>query len=128
MQYELLVDKYTRQARRQPKYELKTFYGQLQHIYAIRLPGPCEDLRLEAPVTVILATIRNCVVDKADAYGHGLSGNLDIRYYSNDGAIDVVDVTSVQCLVGRIRDRNKWAIIDRSGPLARALYVENESM
>lgn len=28
--------------------------------------------------------------------------------------IEVVDMTSVQCLVGRVKDRKKWAIVDRS--------------
>jgi hypothetical protein len=123
LQYELLVDKYARQAHRKPEYELRTFYGQVQNVYAIQFPVPCEDLGfMNAPFTIILAAIRNCVVEEASSQLR----NLDIQYYSTDGALHVVDVTSVQCLVGRIRDRNKWAIIDRSGSLVRALYTELE--
>jgi hypothetical protein len=37
------------------------------------------------------------------------------------GRLDVVDVTCLQCLVGRVKDNNRWAIIDRSGHLVRAV-------
>lgn len=52
------------------------------------------------------------------------SSPLDIHYYTRDGPIEVVDITTIQRLVGRIRDRDRWAIIDRSGSLSRALYIE----
>jgi hypothetical protein len=36
-----------------------------------------------------------------------------------------MDLNCVQCLVGRVRLANgNWAILDRSGVLARALYVD----
>jgi hypothetical protein len=40
------------------------------------------------------------------------------------GQLDVVDITCVQCLVGQMKDGNMWAILDRSGVLARAVHVE----
>jgi hypothetical protein len=121
-QYEMLVDKYTRQASRQPEYELQTFYGQLQHIYVIHFATASNDLGLDNATTIILAAIRACVLDNIDPQLR----RLDIRHYSTEGAMHVVDITSVQCLVSRIRDRNKWAIVDRSGSLARGLYIEND--
>jgi hypothetical protein len=117
----MLVDRYARQPSRRSEYELQTFYGQLQHIYVIRFPEPLRDLGFESPVTVMLAAVRTCILDHTDPQLLG----LDVRFSSNHGALHVVDITSVQCLVGRIRDRGKWAIIDRSGHLARALYVED---
>lgn len=118
----MFVDKYARQARRQPEYELRTFYGQLQHIYLIQFPGACGDLGLNQASTIILASIRTCVLDNPVPQLEC----LDVKFYSAEGAVHIIDVTSLQCLVGRIRDRNRWAIIDRSGSLARALYVEFE--
>jgi hypothetical protein len=117
----MLVDRYARQPSRRPEYELQTFYGQLQHIYAVRFLAACGDLGLKDSTIILLAAIRTCILDASDPQFQG----LDIRLYSNEGALHIVDVTSLQCLVGRIRDRDKWAIIDRSGQLARALYVEN---
>jgi hypothetical protein len=118
-QYELLVDRYARQPHRRPDYQLQTFYGQLQNIFVVRLDTPCRDLGLVNASTIILAAIRNCHLDDVDPQLQG----LDVRFYSSEGPLHVVDITSVQCSVGRIRDRNQWAIIDRSGTLARALYV-----
>ena len=37
-----------------------------------------------------------------------------IYYYKNFGIDEVVDLNALQCVVGRIRDRDKWAVIDRS--------------
>jgi hypothetical protein len=121
LQYEMLVDKHARKPSRRPHYELRTFYGQLQHIYVVRFLESCRDLGFHNPISVILAVIRTCVIDNTDPQLLG----LDIRFTSNEGALDVVDITNLQCLVGRIRDRDKWAIIDRSGNLARALYVDD---
>jgi hypothetical protein len=118
----MLVDKYARQARRTPKYELQTFFGQLCHIFLVRFPVTvCADLGLDAGAVIILAIIKTCVLDDPDPQLQG----LDVHFYSLEGAVHVIDITSVQCLVGRIRDRNRWAIIDRSGCLARAIYVED---
>jgi hypothetical protein len=117
----MLVDKYARQARRRPEYELQTFYGQLQHIYLVRFKEACPDLGLSDASTIFLAAIRTCTPNNPDPQLQG----LDIHFYSSEGAIHVVDITSLQCLVGRIWDRSMWAIIDRSGSLARALYVED---
>lgn len=53
---------------------------------------------------------------------------LDIHSFSKErDSLEVVDITSVQCLVGRIKyQKDNWAIIDRSGKLARAMYREGE--
>jgi len=43
-------------------------------------------------------------------------------YYKEEGRLEVVDMTSVQCLVGRVKVGNKWAIIDRSTTLSQPFY------
>ena len=51
---------------------------------------------------------------------------LDIHLYSHEGSLDFIDVTSIQALVGRVPCSNagpKWAVVDRSGALARAVSV-----
>jgi len=30
----------------------------------------------------------------------------------------------IQCVVGRVEDRLKWGLVDRSGPLAHAVFAE----
>ena len=72
-------------------------------------------LKLGDNTEIVLAAIRACEISKS----HDV---LDIHYYMRDGQLDVVDVTSIQALVGRIKDEGQWAIVDRSGALARAVF------
>jgi len=116
VQYETLVDKYARQKKQQPEYEMKTFYGQLQHILVVSLPSDAG-LRISEPTVHILASIKTCKVERSNAA-------LDIHYYSKLGGLDILDITCIQCIVGRIScANNSWAIIDRSGDLACTFYV-----
>ena len=118
----MLVDKYARRAHRQPEYELQTFYGRLEHIFVVQFKGrgPYPGRRQGDAHTLFLVAIRTCTLDQPDPQLQA----LDIHCYSSEGPLHVVDIMSLQCLVGRIWDRNRWAIIDRSGSLARALYIE----
>ena len=101
-----------------PEFELKTFYGQIQQIFLIPIPG-APDLHLEKPETIILASIKNSPIERHDVNG------LDIHYYRNeDGYTEVVDISAIQCLVARVFDRGWWTILDRSGKLARAEAVD----
>lgn len=68
---------------------------------------------------VVLAVIRSVKIEEDHP-------RLDIHYYSEEGALDIVDVTTVQCLVGRVYDRGRWGIFDRSGSLSRAMYTEDD--
>ena len=48
-----------------------------------------------------------------------------MHYYQNeDGYTELIDISAIQCLVGRVFDRGWWTIMDRSGKLARAEAVE----
>ncbi|KAJ7716634.1 hypothetical protein B0H16DRAFT_1469994 [Mycena metata] len=102
VRYEMLEDKHMRKRKREPEFELKTYYGQLTHIYRVHFPQKCKAMHIEDETTYILAAIRNY-----------------IHFYSRYGGLDVIDITSVQCLIGRVKDlSDDWAIIDRSGSLA----------
>ncbi|KAF8259668.1 hypothetical protein EI94DRAFT_1706931 [Lactarius quietus] len=102
--YVMLVDRFAHMHHRKPKLEPQTFY----------------DARVNPQKLIILATIRNCKVkDPGPAELEG----LDIHVYSAIGSLDLVNVTSIQALVGRVEyrvDGGGWAIINRSGSLTRA--------
>src|SRR5687767_15166162 len=110
----MLVDIHASLRHVQPEWRQVTFYGQLHHIYLIQLDGPRPQLKLAAEsTTIIMAAIRNCkTIDNI-----GIDG-LDFHFYSDTGSMHVIDITSIQALVGRVRDENLWAIVDRSGSLA----------
>lgn len=118
----MLVDIHARRKRQAPKFVLQTFYGQLQHIFVVKFRDACRDLGLTEPTTIILAAIRNCVLEPDEPALQG----LDIHFYSKTGSLDIVDILNVQSLVGRVKDGQRWAIIDRSGSLARAVFNEEQ--
>ncbi|KAL6308889.1 hypothetical protein BKA93DRAFT_815202 [Sparassis latifolia] len=116
VRYEVLVDKNARFHRRRVALEMHTFYGQLQHIFAVRL-APSQPLQLTEPTTLILATIKSCRIERSH-------NTLDIYFFSDTGAVDVIDISCIQCVISRVPDGDHWAIIDCSGSLARAVYAD----
>lgn len=121
----MYVDKFARHQRHTPEFELRTFYGQIQHIYTVHFENPTALATLQLlHDTVSLAAVQPCILDgPSDLHG------LDIHFYSRMGALDIVDITTLQCVVGRVRDTQPgtWGIIDRSGTLARALSTAEDS-
>ncbi|KAI0638582.1 hypothetical protein C8Q77DRAFT_1188451 [Trametes polyzona] len=111
VRYELLVDRNARFRNQRVILEPRTFYGQLQNIIVLELPFTATG----ESQTLVLGVIQRCEVTEEIA-------SLDVHYYERMGAVEVVDITTVQCVVGRIRDRNRWAVIDRSGALSRAIF------
>ena len=114
----MLVDRYAHMRRRKLVLEPQTFYGQLEHLYLINFV--CSDTRVDPQQPIILAAIRNCKIK--DLQPTELE-RLDIHIYNMTGGLDLVNVTSIQALVGRVKytvDGGGWAIIDQSGSLACA--------
>ena len=69
----------------------------------LELP-PAPQLKLTEPTTLILALVQEAKAELKD----------DIYFYKEFGAEEVVDLETVQCVVGRVKNGGKWAIIDRS--------------
>jgi len=114
----MLIDKNARYRNKPVELEPAVFFGQLQHIFVVHLQASAK-LKLKQPTTLILAAIRTCadITTKNDT--------MDIKYYSRDGHLEVVDISCIQCVVGRLKDGNDWAIIDRSGAAARPVFVDD---
>jgi len=47
-----------------------------------------------------------------------------ILFYLQTGALDLIDVKCIQCVVGHIEDRGRWGLVDRSGLLAHAVFTD----
>lgn len=82
---------------------MQNFFGQLNRILLLELPS-AQRLNLDRPTTVIVALIQEVKATLRNG----------IYYYKDFGVDEVVDLGTLQCVVGRIRDRDEWAIIDRS--------------
>jgi hypothetical protein len=114
----MLVDKNARYPKRPVVLEPHTFFGQLQHIFLINLMPP-PGLGLGEKTTLVLAAIRTCADPRMRAENN-------IYYYSREGHLEAVDMECVQRLVGRVKDGNEWAIIDRSEGIARPAFVNED--
>ena len=90
-----------------------TFYGQLQHIFVVKMPPACQ-LGVSKPEILIFGAILTCDIEGKN--------DLDMNYYKIYGRTEVVDIMTVQCLMGHVKDHGSWIIIDRSGNLARATF------
>jgi hypothetical protein len=116
--YQLLVDKYAHVKRKKPEFELRNFFGQLLRIFVVDVPVPLQGLQgaegaeepdeedAVQPTQWIYAVIRSVKITETDSFS--------INYYEEMGEIEIVDLEMIQCVIGRIRDRNRWAIVDRS--------------
>ncbi|KAI0714182.1 hypothetical protein C8T65DRAFT_573761 [Cerioporus squamosus] len=118
VRYEALVDRNARHRNAVVQLQRATFYGCLEHILAVNCP-PIPGSSHHTSEMLLFAVVRTCEIEETHS-------SLDIHYYSKETTLDVLDITTIQCLVGRIRDRGRWAITDRSGALSRAIYDEDE--
>ena len=103
LQYTLYVDRYARHRRKTPNFKEKTFFGQLKCILVLELPA-APRLDLVRPTTLILALIQEVKATLKDG----------IYFYKEFGVEEVVDLKTVQCVVGRVKCRGEWAIVDQS--------------
>ena len=103
LQYTQLTDWHACHPRKTLDFEYQNFFGQLNCILLLELL-PAQWLNLEKPTTVIIALIWEV---KA-------TSRTGIYYHKNFGVNEVVDLDTLQCVVRRIWDQDKWAIIDQS--------------
>ncbi|KAF6752310.1 hypothetical protein DFP72DRAFT_1134095 [Ephemerocybe angulata] len=119
VRYDNLVDENARRFHGKTKLLATTSYGQLNYVYLIKIP-PAADIKIATTTYVALAVIAQC--DRPVQHRSG----LDIHVYTKLRASEVVDIATVQALVGRVRWENQFAIFDRSGDLARAVFAEGD--
>ncbi|KAF8868361.1 hypothetical protein BD779DRAFT_1452035, partial [Infundibulicybe gibba] len=110
VKYILEVDQNRRHKNRQPDFVEQVFYGQVIHFITFQLPPTCPfaptDLDCPGqPTTLVLAAIAPIKATSFDEFG--------MPSYTGLGPIEVVDVLTIQCVVGRVKDNRTWTIIER---------------
>ena len=102
---------------REPAFKGTEYFGQLKKILVVGVP-PGVVPAITRPKKVILAIIGPRETTNETSLG--------IPYYTEHTKVTprAVDMNTVMCLVGRIKDRGRWAIVDRSGDMARAEFIE----
>ena len=102
--------------RMMPQFEATECFGQLRSILRFDLPAGIAPSVTET-TTLVLAIVRSTEVS--------YKTSLKIPYYNDLGRLEAVDMSTVMCVVGRVKDhRGRWAIIDWSGKSARADFTE----
>lgn len=80
-----------------------------------------EELQTDKPETLILAVIQNAKV----ARNRDAAGALAYKKSQDGlGALETVDLATIQCSIGRFADRQHWVLVDRSGPYAQPTFHE----
>jgi hypothetical protein len=103
--------RYAHQQNWTPEFELQDFFGQILCFLIVNIP-PSPEHSIEAK-SFIYAAIHEVRISEP------ATDRCRINYYQDLGPMVLVDLDQVKCVVGCIRDRNKWAIIDQSGPLVQ---------
>jgi hypothetical protein len=93
------IDKNTRYRNKRVELETRSFYGQLLRVLVIKEPREAKN--------ILLAVVQSIKVDKTPGGGN-------TTFYKEMGPSYVVDLNTVEGVVGRIRDRGCWAIVDRA--------------
>lgn len=84
--------------------EPRIFFGQVLRFLVVEIPeSPREGIDAD---TFIYAAIRQANITEP------ANSHCPINYYKELGRVELVDLNMVQCLVGRIWDRDRWAIVD----------------
>ena len=86
------------------KFELRDFFGQLLRLLIISIPESQSD-RVQ-PQMLVYALIKPVKLIDLTADG--------IKYYKYFGSMEFIDLNQVKCVIGRIMDRGRWAIVDCS--------------
>jgi hypothetical protein len=109
-QYEATVDRNAKAKNKPVEMVPGTFFGELQRIVKIDVPATPQ-LNLKEPQTLFYAIVKQC---------NATQSKQGFWEYKELGGLEAIDIGFVQCVVGRVFDRGKWVIIDRSGSLAHA--------
>ncbi|KAF8883872.1 hypothetical protein BD779DRAFT_1405059, partial [Infundibulicybe gibba] len=96
VKYTLEVDRNMCYRNRPVDFEKRSYYGQVIHFLVLSLPS-----------TLILAAITPIKPMTQSANG------LRMPSYTELGPIEVVDASTIDCVVGRVKDRHTWTIIER---------------
>ncbi|KAL5635302.1 hypothetical protein ACGC1H_004176 [Rhizoctonia solani] len=110
IRYALLVDRHSHHRNVNSDLQPSNQYGQLEHIFALPLKPKSPANRSSEKRTLLLALISEAPVLVEDTYEYKV-----ISYAK--GALksgEIVDAKTIQCVLGRVLDRGRYWIIDRS--------------
>ena len=101
-----MIDEYEDEPGRPARDKQIVCYGQVQSYIHVTLPAePCLKTNHDSPVILALVTL--CKTNGKDA-------SLAPVWYQEMGKVRAFDITTIDCVIGRVKVGNHWGIIDRS--------------
>ncbi|QRW18748.1 Transposase family Tnp2 protein [Rhizoctonia solani] len=109
--YKLMVDQDAELVLVSKRLEEESQYGKLQHVFVLTIPPKTPKINpaLKKNQYLLLAQIYKALIKS-----NKIEDKKLIWYKGKLGTGEVVDVSTIQCAVGRIKDGNRWWIVDRS--------------
>ena len=96
-------------------------YGQLLNLYILHLPQSVP-LGLQQPETLVLACIKPvCPIERL----YYLSDAIPFFCTNDTGTLEIVDLSVLSAVVGRINDGNETYILDRTSCLNDPELIES---
>lgn len=92
----------------------KIFFGQVLRFLVVEMPT-AEEYNIQADRFIYAAIRQANITEPANK-------RCPINYYQNLGRVELVDLNYVRGLIGRIWDRNKWAIVDQNESQAKTNF------
>ncbi|KAJ7497527.1 hypothetical protein FB451DRAFT_1459799 [Mycena latifolia] len=116
------------------KLERQTFFGQVRKFIALSVPadfparrdaGAEEQVESARPRTIILAAVAQAKLTRQNS--------LQMPYFDAKSSdlgppSEVIDVSTINCLAGRIRDAKRWACLIRPEVAAKFQLVQNSTI
>jgi hypothetical protein len=118
IQYVKQVDQNERNHRAEPEMVDRDFWGQLLKMFVINLNNDQAKLLGQSTARPVALAIIRRVDAKKNQHG--------IISYKHEQQLDVVDLNSIQCVVGRVHYMGQWIIIDRSDQQIRPSFRDHE--
>ena len=98
--------------------ELRVLYGQLLYIARVTLPAT-EDIGLRRDCDALLGMVRLC----KDAVG---DASIRPVWYKDMGNMIAVNISTIQCGVGRVKVGDKWGILDLNYACANTTFLDDD--
>jgi hypothetical protein len=119
IKFDLLIDIHTIKPKRPLIFEMQCFYGQLHHIFMVKLPA--HPLFESVPTTRLLAVVQRCDTGGADV-------TLEyVTYTTMRPQMEVIELAAISCVVSHVKIGvgKWWGIIDRSKGLVCPTFIDD---
>ena len=98
--------------------QLRVYYGQLLYIARVTLPAN-DEIRLRKDCDVLLGIVQLC----KDAVG---DASIRPVWYKEMGNKIEVNISTIQCGVGRVKVGERWGILDLNYDCASTSFLDDD--